>query len=636
MERLDDATLAGMHTHEIRERLATLMPPYPDPSLTPDLSVEQKHDQAFQNMHEFLKLGNEVLRRDPPHQSPDETAGLTCFRILIAMQRGIGTRRGMVFEKDIDQLVVRAMQESLVHDELRHGLMGLSPWRPHISLETYPLPEMPETAIRRQILSMPNRLIVALEVAEADESYPLHSDDFDVLRCLADATSRDHLLLFYLAGAKKEFPMDRPSREGLIASEADLKTANSSELSGSNGQQGLPAQDKSFEGAKTDVPLKICSRSHLFSDAIAQKIREYRANNSRCPNARNLELRRHMFIAVMGDLPISDIDRLVFGEFMSKISYLPAEIARTGEWKSANLTEILRCNGMPNAIGEPCGPITKSTISQKTITDKIGRPLLSALNTYRTDHNLGERIAYRFNALSAHTPRTRSRRSAAGASVRSILKAGVDDGRLLQAMLPLLLITTGRRLGQLAVMHGSDVSFQHGQWFAQIPHQRFHSEGLIVHHDKNELASDAFVLHPILDEIGYIDFIKGNGDGPVFKSLFLSSISNIENAAQKRIGRLINGVGTSDVAHQFRHSYIRARDRMGGLQEKFAAMQTGHAASSEGQRYAREWDAENAARIASVDLSDYVDVTIYRGFDFERAQNLCLAKAKRYARTRER
>jgi hypothetical protein len=41
---------------------------------------------------------------------------------------------------------------------------------------------------------------------------------------------------------------------------------------------------------------------------------------------------------------------------------------------------------------------------------------------------------------------------------------------------------------------------------------------------------------------------------------------------------------------------------------------------------------ENAARIASLDLSEYVDWSIYKGFDFEAARKKCVGYAMRYAK----
>lgn len=635
---LKDEELAQMSLQDLQKIVL------PDLDLSANImALTDHHDGEIRHAAQEKTLQTvtaikEILSRNTIRQTPDQKSLTQCFIMAGQMKSRVDTRKGYVIDRDIDQLIIKAAETALNVAELRYAIWGLAPWRPHISADTHPTPEMPLTELRRQILSLPAKFDSILYQIEANVIQIDLPHYVEYFKCIAEIIKRDHRMLFFLAGANNVYPQER---SGSAVLSMDISRAANvidySRLDQSLESSSVKISSKPKNEGVQEIVGQNKSRNPVFSDAINARIAEYRGTNINCPNATNLEIRRDMFVAAMGDIEIRQITRLVMREFMSKISYLPARVARTGEWRRGNLIEILVENGLETEGrgADQKGIIKEPTIGEKTLVEKTVRPLLSAINTFRSDNKMGDRIVDVFKSRPIHTPRSKSRKSVSPDFVSGVLSAGVKDGRLLQAMLPLLLITTGRRLGQICTMHGSDISFEHGQWLCQIPHQRFSSGKLQTSKDKTEDAQEAFVLHQKLEEIGFIAFAKSCGNRPVFASLFLSQIENRENTAQKRLDRLIRSVGVIGVAHQLRHTFIKIVDQIDTITEKFSTLQTGHAARTVRDGYAREWDSSTAAKIATIDFSNYFQWSIFKNFDFEKAQRKCVGKTQRQLNTSE-
>ena len=118
----------------------------------------------------------------------------------------------------------------------------------------------------------------------------------------------------------------------------------------------LPAAPGAGEpaAAREDLPVaksaSVCEEpvtQYRFSDAIGAYCDDLteRKGSARNENVSNLKLRAKMFHALCGDPALSEITNATLREFGYAISYLPADIARAGDWTPETLPEILRDNG---------------------------------------------------------------------------------------------------------------------------------------------------------------------------------------------------------------------------------------------------------------------------------------------------
>ena len=119
LEKLDDETLANMSSNELQSRLNVLMPnsssvasliEHPDPAV-------QKI--AWQNTTEFLQLALEKIKRGAPEPTPEFISRRQCYFLDGFMRLAMDNRKGCVFAKDIDQLLLKALFVANGCDKLR-------------------------------------------------------------------------------------------------------------------------------------------------------------------------------------------------------------------------------------------------------------------------------------------------------------------------------------------------------------------------------------------------------------------------------------------------------------------------------------------------------------------------------------
>lgn len=385
---------------------------------------------------------------------------------------------------------------------------------------------------------------------------------------------------------------------------------------------------------------QIGSKTHLahrdgtlFSDAIHSYKRdlEQRQGGEGNQNVVNLLLRARMFTTLMGDVPITKLNHRVFREFGYAVSFLPASIARRGSWDEGNLLSILQKNGFhgfgPHATDNSSRAIKETPISEKTLVSKCLSVLATAINQHCGNQGIQSPVQnFRFH-LPDHTPRTQRRKRPTYEAVSTLIRKGVDDGRLVQAMLPVLGRVTGRRLGLLAFLRHEHLSEIEGHFVARVPRQYQVAGRLENAPIKGERNSDLFVLHKCLVDVGFIDYMKSREQGWVFQSLHLPRFNEPASVAQRRIDRLA-GDDADMVFHQLRH-LAKGELRATGLHPEAIKLQLGHAADGSHEGYARDLEVAEIAQIAKRDLPGADLLTLFEGFDFKKSAKLCLDKAVR-------
>lgn len=206
--------------------------------------------------------------------------------------------------------------------------------------------------------------------------------------------------------------------------------------------------------------------------------------------------------------------------------------------------------------------------------------------------------------------------------VELLLRTGVETGYLDNAMLPLLGFLTGRRLGLLVHMKGSDIRDKYGDvWVAQ-------TNGIILLHGKwqrspikTEASTSFFVLHNFLKEIGFIDWAVKKGDEFLFSELM--RLDDPSKSASSYMGRLFKKAGIKDtrneVFHSLRGGYISESAEQ-QIDRRERKLQVGHQlGEDEHDKYGfKALTDKQARRIASLPFASNIDLSMYQGLDFEK------------------
>lgn len=196
------------------------------------------------------------------------------------------------------------------------------------------------------------------------------------------------------------------------------------------------------------------------------------------------------------------------------------------------------------------------------------------------------------------------------------------------AFLPLLGFLTGRRLGLLLHLKGSDFREKfEGVWVAQ-------TSGIVQKDGvwqrvpiKTGASASFFVLHNFLSEIGFVQWAKQHGDQFLFSQLM--RLQDPSKSASSYMARLFEEAGIKEsrgeVFHSLRGGYI-AETGDQNIEKRVRQMQVGHEiGDDEHDKYGfRTLTEKKAQQLATLPLNPEIDLSMFRGLDFDK-----LAAAKR-------
>jgi integrase len=122
----------------------------------------------------------------------------------------------------------------------------------------------------------------------------------------------------------------------------------------------------------------------------------------------------------------------------------------------------------------------------------------------------------------------------------------IDDTRF---WVPLLALFSGARRGELVSLRGEDIFQQDGVWCIRID-ERYDDDGNLVATVKNEHSVRVIPVHPELERLGFLDFVRKKGRGNLFDpngdklgKFFARLLSSLDMKSQRL------------VFHSFRHSF---------------------------------------------------------------------------------
>ena len=221
-----------------------------------------------------------------------------------------------------------------------------------------------------------------------------------------------------------------------------------------------------------------------------------------------------------------------------------------------------------------------------------------------------------------------------GKKMLNIFRTGVQKGRLSTAILPLLASLTGRRLGLLISLRGSDIAAK----FSMDDGGTAHSEDIYVAKPnrvqfvkdrwvtaplKTADSEDYFALCRFLFDIGFIQWAQSLGDKMIFEHFYSSS--NPSSLASKQLNKLLKECGCVDreVFHSNRgQSLDHLRDS--NVTDHTIRQQAGHAPSDDHGKYGHKVLTEPRCRtLWALDLPPHLESNrdIFKGLDFDALRN---------------
>jgi len=402
-----------------------------------------------------------------------------------------------------------------------------------------------------------------------------------------------------------------PAPIGVSASAANTSISAAAKPGAALAASKVPAfqLDRRFvERAPSSKPLF----STISDEYLAARRTKSGDDNADVETAR---FRRDLFIELIGDHPVDTYSGTDLQAYVSQLKYWPASVKERPSGMSAR--EILAANQ----------DLSKKPLGIKTLREGYVANVKAMFRSKLTEHDYrdpfsGAKIFYPETAAPSQATEPLS-----ADQMSRIFRQGVDGGLLDEALLPLLGHITGRRLGLLVHLMGSDIREKYrGVWVAQ-------TNGIVKVGKvwrrvpiKTDASTTFFVLHDLLREIGFIDWAAACGDQFLFPELM--RLVDPSKSASSYMGRLFEKAGVTgkrkEVFHSLRGGNIELmRDNKVDARDR--KLQAGHTLDDEHDFYGFRAISEKRAReLAHSPLMECVDFSMFKGLDFEQ-----LAKAKR-------
>jgi hypothetical protein len=356
----------------------------------------------------------------------------------------------------------------------------------------------------------------------------------------------------------------------------------------------------------------------LFSVIARTYIAMRRDGGAREGELQTLELRLKTFLDVIGDRPADAYFPSDLQAWVTRMRFWPANVTKRmlGAGKGApaldswNTNDILKANE----------GLMQKPVSLKTMADGYVANIRTMIRYGMPDHHYRDPFANVKLRYPKEFALSRPRESIDAAVLNRWFGNGIASGRLDEAILPLLLYLTSRRLGLCLYLRGTDIRLKHGVYVAQVPSLVRAEDGhWVCAPVKTEDSVTYFVLHDFLREIGLIDWMMARGDAWVFDLAHQytdppKSISQLLNRRLREAGALGASVET---VHSLRGDSIDVL-REDQIKPRAARLQSGHALADLHDQYGkRAIGKADSWAIATRDLPEDVDWSVFRGLDFD-------------------
>lgn len=317
-----------------------------------------------------------------------------------------------------------------------------------------------------------------------------------------------------------------------------------------------------------------------------------------------------LFIELIGDHPCDTYTVTDLQAYIDLIKYWPAEEKERSKDKSAR------------AIIEENADLHLKPLAKKTMSEGYLTIVKSVLAHGERTHSFKSQV----RGAQLKYPKTSARsvpsEPLAYEKIASLLLTGVRTGFLDNAMLPLLGLLTGRRLGLLIHLKGTDIREQYkGVWVAQTSGVTQTSGVWVRVPIKTDASTTFFVLHEFLVEIGFVKWASSLGDRFIFQELI--RLDDPSKSASSYMGRLFKRAGIKDsrqaVFHSLRGGYIgESRDQDIDVRDR--KLQVGQQVGADDHEIYgfSALSQKMAKRISTMNLNPEIDVSFYRDLDFKK------------------
>lgn len=374
-------------------------------------------------------------------------------------------------------------------------------------------------------------------------------------------------------------------------------------------EHGMPISldklDRRFvHRAPSDVP-KFSVVAHQY---IQSRIDEHGGYEGR--NITTAKMRIQVFLDLIGDHPADRYSGVDLQAFVNLMAHWPRDPDERLENESPfdTLERSKRTNLKP--------------LADKTLREGYLAVVKAALRSGMTKWGYPDpfsRVSLRYSKGHRKSKPTVPLSSM---QLNGIFREGVKSGYIDNTLLPLLGHLTGRRIGLLTYLKGSDIREKfENVWIAE-------TDGIVEVDGvwkrvpyKTGDSLNYFVLHDFLREIGFIDWAKRRGDQFLFPDLM--RLKDPAGRASSYMQRLFEKAGIEkgrrEVFHSLRSGKIDDM-RSKKIDDRARKMQVGHALgddehSNYGSRVITE---DHAFEIAFLPLSERVDYSLFKGLDFDR------------------
>lgn len=323
---------------------------------------------------------------------------------------------------------------------------------------------------------------------------------------------------------------------------------------------------------------------------------------------KSIRSRAAMFIELVGDKRVDLYEHSDFQKFVNQLLYWPPEPGKYDELKGKTITEIIALNkDQEHRFG---------ILSKNTLTGHYLVETKTILNQAVFDAGIDNPIPKFKLTISNMFKEPKKRETPKMSGMTEAFRIGIESGKIDQAMLNVLGMTTGRRLSPLVCLRGSHLTRVGDLVIAKIPqHIVDPIDGRVTRVQiKTSDSLTGFVLNKILD--GFCDFAMDLGDQYVFPARH--NCEDPGDAAQKMVNGILTKANTGGSFHGFR-GWCITRMRAAGVSTYATRVQSGHAARDEHENYGElPFSEEDAAKIRNLEMPPEVNFDLFKNLDFAR------------------
>ncbi|MCZ8352545.1 MAG: hypothetical protein O9352_21820 [Rhizobium sp.] len=374
-------------------------------------------------------------------------------------------------------------------------------------------------------------------------------------------------------------------------------------------EHGMPISlDKLDRRRVHRAPSDVPNLSVVAHQYIQSRIDENGKHEDR--DITTAQMRIQVFLDLIGDHPADRYSGVDLQAFVNLMAHWPSKPKHRPD--NENSFEILKRSKATNL----------TPVADKTLREGYVAVVKAALRSGMTKWAYPDPFAGVSLRYSKGHRRSKPTAPLSSMQLNRIFEEGVKSGYIDNTLLPLLGHLTGRRIGLLTYLKGSDIREKfENVWIAE-------TDGIVEVDGvwkrvpyKTGDSLNYFVLHDFLREIGFIDWAKRRGDQFLFPDLM--RLTDPAGRASSYMQRLFEKAGIEkgrrEVFHSLRSGMIDDM-RSKKIDDRARKMQVGHALgddehSNYGSRVITE---DHAFAIAFAPLSERVDYTVFKDLDFDR------------------